>query len=170
MTHWIVGDGLHISSIYQLPYQKDFSCLGTKDKQSQTLPLKEDFRQVTGHITSQVFQTTWRRDVIPQCLSYQAKQKQVHKGTIATKVPENNPTQSVYNSKKKVNRQQTVNCTQAMHQAKHKLNSKELIHLQNNLMLININQILIQMSKWIKLLNAICFLSWKHNSNISTNH
>ena len=33
-------------------------------------------------------------------LSNQAKQKQVHNGTIATKVPENNPTQSVYNSNK----------------------------------------------------------------------
>ena len=30
VTHRIVGDRLHISFVYQLPYQKDFTCLGTK--------------------------------------------------------------------------------------------------------------------------------------------
>ena len=72
MTHWIVGDGLHISFIYQLPHKRTFPAWH-KDKQSQAWPLKEDFRQVPDHITGQVFQTTWRREVIPKWLSNQAK-------------------------------------------------------------------------------------------------
>ena len=43
---------------------KGLFLLGDKNKQSQALPLKEDFRQVPDQITCQVFQTTWRRDVI----------------------------------------------------------------------------------------------------------
>ena len=45
-----------------------------KSKQSQTLPLKEDFRQVPGQVTGQVFQTTWSKEVIPQ-LVYTTKQQ-----------------------------------------------------------------------------------------------
>ena len=71
---------------------KGLFLLGDKNKQAQTLPLKEDFRQVPDQITGQVFQTTWRKEILPQCSSYQTKPKQVHKGTIATKVPEINPT------------------------------------------------------------------------------
>ena len=37
---------------------KGLFLLGDKDKQSQALPLKEDFRQVPGQVTGQVFQTT----------------------------------------------------------------------------------------------------------------
>jgi hypothetical protein len=45
---------------------KGLFLLGDKNKQAQALPLKEDFRQVPAQVTGQVFQTTWRRDVIPR--------------------------------------------------------------------------------------------------------
>ena len=70
-THRIVGDRLHISYIHQLPQMRTFPAWD-KHKQSQTSPLKEDFRQLPGHITGQVFQTTWSQRVIPQWLSNNA--------------------------------------------------------------------------------------------------
>ena len=54
---------------------KVFDIYRDKDKQTQALPLKEDFRQVPGQVTGQVFQTTWRKEILPQCkLLIQAKQ------------------------------------------------------------------------------------------------
>ena len=45
-THRIVGDRLLIPTFHQLPYLKDFHLLGLKNKQPQSLPLKEDFRHL----------------------------------------------------------------------------------------------------------------------------
>jgi hypothetical protein len=45
---------------------KGLFLLGDKNKQAQALPLKEDFRQVPGQVTGQVFQTTWRKEILPQ--------------------------------------------------------------------------------------------------------
>ena len=61
--------------------------LGDKNKQAQTLPLKEDFRQVPGQVTGQVFQTTWRRNHYTSMQMLLSKTKQVLDRTIAAKVP-----------------------------------------------------------------------------------
>ena len=55
-----------------------------KCKQTQTLPLKEDFRQVPGQVTGQVFQTTWSKEIIPQCKLLSSKAMQVLKELLAT--------------------------------------------------------------------------------------
>jgi hypothetical protein len=78
--------------------------LGTKSKQSQALPLKEDFRQVPAHITGQVFQTTWSQRVIAR-LSNQQASKASSKELKATYVPEKNLTQSVYKSNNQTDNQ-----------------------------------------------------------------
>ena len=56
-----------------------------KSKQTQTLPLKEDFRQVPGQVIGQVFQTTWRRDHYTSVQMLSSKAKQVLKELLATK-------------------------------------------------------------------------------------
>ena len=74
MTHWIAGDGLHISFIYRLPHRGLF-LLCTKDKQTQALPLKEGFRQVPAQVTGQVFQTTWSQRNYTSMLKQPSKRK-----------------------------------------------------------------------------------------------
>ena len=59
---------------------KGLFLLGDKDKQAQTLPLKEDFRQVPGQVTGQVFQTTWRRDHYTSVLKLASKAKASSQG------------------------------------------------------------------------------------------
>ena len=73
----IAGDRLHISYIRQLPH-RGLYLLGDKSKQAQTSPLKEDFRQVPGQVTGQVFQTTWRQECYTSVqIAYQAKQSNI---------------------------------------------------------------------------------------------
>jgi len=57
-TTRVVGDRLHIPTFHQLPYLKDFSCLGTRFKHTQALPLKEDFRQFARSNNRPGLQTT----------------------------------------------------------------------------------------------------------------
>ena len=66
-----------------------------KFKQTQALPLKEDFRQVPGQVTGQVFQTTWSKECYTSMQILLSKEKQVLNGTKATNVPEVNQIQSV---------------------------------------------------------------------------
>ena len=94
MTHRIAGDRLHVPWVLPIAssLRRSLTLCKDKSKQSQTLPLKEDFRQLPGQVTGQVFQTTWRRDHYTSMLKLSSKAKASSKGTIATKVPENNPT------------------------------------------------------------------------------
>ena len=79
MTHRIAGDGLHIPWVLPIASSLRRSLNMYKDnfKQSQTLPLKEDFRQFPGQVTGQVFQTTWRLEAYlnANCLYKQSKAK-----------------------------------------------------------------------------------------------
>jgi hypothetical protein len=73
-THSIVGDRLLISLIHQLPQMRTFPAWD-KYKHTQALPLKEDFRQLPGQVTGQVFQTTWRkRNYTSKQVAIKAKQ------------------------------------------------------------------------------------------------
>ena len=78
MTHWIAGDRLHIPWVLPIAssLRRSLTLCKDKIKHPQTLPLKEDFRQLPGHVTGQVFQTTWRLEVYlnANCLSRKAKQ------------------------------------------------------------------------------------------------
>ena len=74
VTHWVAGDGLHISFICQLPYQRTFPAWH-KNKQTQALPLKEGFRQVPAQVTGQVFQTTWSQESYTYVVKQPSKSK-----------------------------------------------------------------------------------------------
>ena len=100
---------------------KGLFLLGDKNKQAQASPLKEDFRQLPGQVTGQVFQTTWRKEILPQ-LVYTTKQqyKRVLKELLATNVPEINQIQSVLRQTNIKQQKSTVNLyNQSMQCAKH---------------------------------------------------
>jgi hypothetical protein len=61
-THWIVGDRLLIPTFHQLPQMRTFPAWDNF-KQTQALPLKEDFRQFARSNNRPGLQTTWRRKV-----------------------------------------------------------------------------------------------------------
>jgi hypothetical protein len=177
MTHWIAGDGLHISFICQLPYQRSFPAWH-KDKQTQALPLKEDFRQVPAQVTGQVFQTTWSQRSYTSMLKLSSKEKASSEWTRATNVPENNPTQSVHNSEKSnrqliTNGQQTRSNRQASNASRCKVQAPlkwATSNLQNKSKLVNQAQI-IQFKQCESIhLRQCTSLTWNQSSNISINH
>ena len=121
MTHRIAGDRLHIPWVLPIAssLRRSLTLCKDKSKQPQTLPLKEDFRQLPGQVTGQVFQTTWRQRDIPQC-KLLIKQSKVHKELKATKVPEISQAQLVYKSELNQNETDINQSTQASECARHK--------------------------------------------------
>ena len=146
--NWIVGDRLLVPNFHQLPSLKDFFLLGLKNKHTQALPLKEDFRQFARPGNSRVsrLHEVKRTYLNASCLS-NAKQKFTRNW--ATKVPGNNQTQLVLRQTKLNSKYQPINLYRSMHnKASSKLKPK-LHNLQNNVMLVYKHQTTSFQSTWI---------------------
>ena len=106
--NWIVGGRLRTPTFHQLPYLKDFHLLRHKIKQTQSSPLKEDFRHLfarPGNSRVSRLHEVRKLYLYASCLS---KAQQKFTRNWATKVPGNNQTQSVFNQTNCTANNQTV--------------------------------------------------------------
>ena len=96
-THRIVGDRLLIPTFHQLPQVRTFPAWD-KYKHTQSLPLKEDFRQCARPGNSRVSRLHEEESSIPQCQLLISKAMQVLKRTEQLRVPGNSQTESASHS------------------------------------------------------------------------
>ena len=117
--NWIVGGRLHTPTFHQLPYLKDFHLLGLKNKQPQSLPLKEDFRQFARPGNSRVSRLHEVRKLYlnASCLS-KAKQKFTRNwATKSTWKQSNTVSTQTYQNKQQVLISQTIQTNAQQRQA-----------------------------------------------------
>ena len=100
VTHRLAGDRLHIPWVLPIAssLRRTMTLCKDKSKQSQALPLKEDFRQCARLGNSRVSRLHEEEGSIPQCQLLISKAMQVLKRTEQLRVPGNSQTESVSHS------------------------------------------------------------------------